>query len=103
MKEWKLQDVERLINQGDMFTLFLYTPICGTCQVAKKMLTVVQELFPTLQMGMCNINYLPQQAQQWSIESVPCLLIIKNGQIHEKIYAFKSVENVFNLVKAYSK
>jgi len=99
MMEWKLQDVERAFNQGELCTLFLYTPICGTCQIAKKMLTVVQELFPVLPMGMCNINYLPELAQQWSIESVPCLLIVKDGQIQEKVYAFKSVENIMNILK----
>jgi thioredoxin 1 len=99
MKEWNRQELERKICSNEVTFVYLYTPMCGTCQMAKKMLTVVNELLPNLPIGQCNLNYLSEKAIEWEIESVPCLLIIKNGKITEKIYAFKSVEYLFNKLK----
>ena len=88
-----------MIESHDSFYLYLYTPLCGTCQVAKKMLVVVNELTPNVSIGMCDLNYIPEKARDWSIESVPCLVSFNDGEVVDKIYAFKSVEYLYNLIK----
>ncbi|MCM3597660.1 thioredoxin family protein [Metabacillus idriensis] len=82
--------------------LYLYTPFCGTCQLAKKMLTVVEELLPGLTIHTANLNFLPKQAIKWGIESVPCMLIFENGEVAQKIYAFHSVEHIYQIMKEYA-
>lgn len=100
MEEWSQQDLELQIKKEDSIFLYLYTPFCGTCQVAGKMLEIVSAMLPELNWGKCNLNYLPQHALQWEIESVPCLVILKNGSIEEKIYAFQSVPFLYDKIKA---
>ncbi|TDL78701.1 thioredoxin family protein [Peribacillus frigoritolerans] len=82
--------------------LYLYTPFCGTCQLAKKMLTVVEALLPGLTIHTANLNFLPKQAIEWGIESVPCMLIFENGEVAQKKYAFHSVEHVYQILKEYA-
>jgi thiol-disulfide isomerase/thioredoxin len=95
-------------EQLDMFAekefgiLYLYTPFCGTCQLAKKMLSVVEELLPALAIHAANLNFLPKQAIEWGIESVPCLLIFENGTVTHKKYAFHSVEYIYLILKEYA-
>lgn len=100
MEEWSQQELELNIKKEDTIFLYLYTPFCGTCQVAGKMLEIVSAMLPELTLGKCNLNYLPQLALKWEIESVPCLVILNNGGIAEKVYAFQSVPFLYDKIKA---
>jgi thioredoxin 1 len=100
ISEWSEQTINEQIKEGNSFNLYLYTPMCGTCQVASKMLTVVNELLPNTTIGKSDLNYIPAKAREWEIESVPCLLQFKDGKLTEtRIYAFKSVEYLYNTLK----
>lgn len=99
MQEWTETEVKLAVDQGSTFCLYLYTPMCGTCQVASKILTVSLELFPQLLIGQMNLNFSPNIAIQYEIESVPCLLIFKEGKITNKTYAFHSVPYIYDLLK----
>ncbi|WP_175640555.1 thioredoxin family protein [Metabacillus schmidteae] len=101
MIEWKEKQLT-ILNEG-IYIMYLYTPMCGTCQVAKKMLTVVDELLPDLDIHSINLNYYPEEAKELGIESVPCLLIFKDGKIMERVYAFQSVGYLYDLIKQYNR
>lgn len=90
------------IENEDLTFLYLYTPLCGTCQLAKKMLTIVEEAIPSLTIYMKDLNYIPTYAEKWKIESVPCLLILQNGEIKLKKYAFHSLEHIYEVIKQYT-
>jgi thioredoxin 1 len=98
MEEWTKEQWEHLQDE-EKVALYLYTPLCGTCAIASKMLNVVKILNPSLQIGKINVNYNQSLAIQYEVESVPCLLIVKKGIVHEKIYAFQSVPYLDQLVK----
>lgn len=98
MKEWTKQDWQQAMNE-ELAVFYLYTPMCGTCAVASKMMDVIEELLPQLLMGKANLNFLEDLAYAYEIESVPCLLIAKNGKIVEKVYAFQSVLNIYDMLK----
>lgn len=99
MIEWEEKQLT-IQNEGLMF-LYMYTPMCGTCQVAKRMLSVVDELLPSISIHSVNLNYYPEEAKELGIESVPCLLIYEDGLEKEKVYAFQSVGNLHELLKQY--
>ncbi|MER1999875.1 MAG: thioredoxin family protein [Lysinibacillus sp.] len=98
MEEWTIERWNQVM-QGEQAFLYLYTPLCGTCEVASKMLNIVKILNPSLQVGKMNVNYNQSIAIQYEVESVPCLLIAENGVIQKKIYAFQSVPYLNDLVK----
>lgn len=100
MKEWTKEDLmETIANKGSEFVYF-YTPICGTCQLAERMLRVVQEL-TAIEMKKIDLNYMPEIAEQLTIESVPCLFIIRNGEVARKVYAFQSVPHLHEILLPY--
>ena len=94
MEEWTREDWEVQRKNAELAAFYLYTPLCGTCQVAGRMMEVVDELAKDIPIGKANLNYMEDLAVDYEIESVPCLLISENGEIREKIYAFQSVPNV---------
>ncbi|WP_026089381.1 thioredoxin family protein [Bacillus sp. AP8] len=91
MMVWNGEEIQKKIENQDSFCLYLFTPICGTCQVASRMLMVIKEIVPNIQIGKTDVNYIRKLAEDYKVESVPCLLIFKKGQIIKKIYAFQSV------------
>ncbi|WP_338449329.1 thioredoxin family protein [Niallia oryzisoli] len=101
MKEWSREELEGFIHQQGSGLIYLYTPFCGTCQVAGKMLTVAAEILPDTKFGKINLNYMPQLAEKWEVESVPCLVFLENGSMADKMYAFQSVPFLIERIKAF--
>ncbi|AGT33340.1 thioredoxin [Geobacillus genomosp. 3] len=100
MKAIERPDVQRIVNEQPLMALYIYTPLCGTCQLARRMLAVVEQLFPTLPFYETDINYMPEQAVVWKIESVPCLLLFVGGSLAGKWYAFHSVPYLYDELQA---
>ncbi|NHM32768.1 thioredoxin family protein [Neobacillus terrae] len=99
MDEWSKEQYTSFMENGSTGLVYFYTPLCGTCQVASKMLLVISELMPVLSIGKLNANYVPDLAQSLSVESVPSLLFVKDGEALEKIYAFHSVPYLVEKIK----
>ncbi|TDQ40468.1 thioredoxin family protein [Aureibacillus halotolerans] len=101
MKEWDMNKLENVLAKSDNQAsyIFVSTTMCGTCQLAEKILTIVMEVRPELMIGKINVNYHAQKAKEWKIESVPCLVKIENHQAVDKLYAFESVPKVVEFVQ----
>jgi len=100
MNEWNRTELADFLDREEIGLLYFYTPLCGTCQVASRMLQIVGELVEVT-MGKMNLNFYPDLAKNFAIESVPSLLIIRNGEVQETIYAFHSVPFLLEKIKSY--
>lgn len=100
MNDWTHKEWVREKNTNAVAVFYLYTPMCGTCQIASKMLDVVEELLPDMPIGKANLNYVQEIAELYKVESVPCLLVTRNGELKEKIYAFRSVPYLYGKLKS---
>lgn len=95
MEKWNLQQFEEAMESESVAAFYLYTPLCGTCQVTSRMMDVVENLLPDVKLGKADLNYHEDVATKYSVESVPCLLVAKVGQPIEKIYALQSVPYLY--------
>ncbi len=91
MENWKREQWETVLKESPTAAYYLYTPMCGTCAVASKMMEVIAVMRPDMPIGKADLNYVQDLAVDYKIESVPCLLIQKDGIVQHKIYAFQSV------------
>lgn len=62
------------------------------------MLQIIEQMVE-VKMGKMNLNYFPELAESFAIESVPCLLFLKNGEVVETVYAFHSVPYLYEKIK----
>lgn len=99
MKEWTREEVLNNRNISGNLALYFYTPLCGTCQLASKMLDIVEKIVLDHDFVKSDLNYVPEAAEMYSIESVPCLIIFQQGSLKHKIYAFQSVPYLYDLFK----
>lgn len=102
MQEWTIEQITNIFEEKTSEIVYFYTPMCGTCQVAGKMMNVVEATLPNIKFAKANLNFLPGIAADLSIESVPCLLFISNGVVKEKIYAFQSVPYLYDKIKSFN-
>lgn len=101
MKEWTKQDIHEAIEKKESAIIYFYTPLCGTCQVAGRMLDVIEDM-TSKTIYQADLNYLPDIAELFKIESVPCLLLLNRGCVSKKIYAFRSIPYLLEILKEYS-
>ncbi|MFD2116619.1 thioredoxin family protein [Paenibacillus yanchengensis] len=95
LQEIDNKTLEQLRADHADIAVLLTSPFCGTCQVAEKMLTVVQAAKPTYSLYKINANFIAQQLEQWQITTVPALLIFKQGNLHETLLTMYSVSYLY--------
>ncbi|WP_252311838.1 thioredoxin family protein [Sinobaca sp. H24] len=67
--------------------VFYASPFCRTCQIAERVIEPMRKLYD-VPFYKVNINEIPQEAVTEKIQSVPCLIVFKNGEPVKKMYTF---------------
>ncbi|WJP98350.1 thioredoxin family protein [Macrococcus bovicus] len=80
------------------YVIFGYTPLCGTCKVAERMIDIMPELIEVNIMKV-DLNFAASFAQRYQLMSVPVLLIVKDDEVVETIYRFESVTNIYEIIR----
>lgn len=75
------------------------TPMCGTCKVAERMLEIAEAVGLDYPLYKANINFTPRLREEWRIGSVPCLIVLRNGELVRQEYAMRSVDHLYRLLK----
>lgn len=87
----------QLVEQSDKM-IFIYTPFCGTCHLARKILEEIEVASKgNITFYELNAGLFPEVMQQKRIESVPCLLLTTNAE-PSKIYSFESLGELNSLL-----
>ncbi|QHS23151.1 thioredoxin family protein [Virgibacillus sp. MSP4-1] len=102
MQEINEKDLSIILESQYKQFIFLYTPFCGTCKVAGKMLETLENIENLPNFHTMNASLFPDFMQNYQIESVPCLAIIQEGHILDKTYAFHSVPFMYEKLLTYS-
>jgi thioredoxin-like negative regulator of GroEL len=100
VKEVTAAEIEqKLAMEPKPFAVFFYSPLCGTCKLAERMLAVVEETIPDVPLFRANINGMPEWAKRWRVSSVPALFLFSHGQVAARHYALRSVDFLYQLLK----
>jgi len=103
MKDMNQAELLDLLGKpGEPLVLFLYTPLCGTCKAARRMLEVAEHLLPPdLLIAEGNVNMLPGLVNKYRISSVPALMVIPadRGTEPQIFYSMGSVERVLEYIR----
>ncbi|WP_308637476.1 thioredoxin family protein [Paenibacillus silvisoli] len=79
--------------------LFFFTPLCGTCKLALRMLEIAEAAGIAVPVRTMNINFAPALRERWRISSVPCLALLEGGQPVRFEYAMRSVDDLYRLLQ----
>ncbi|GAB3057672.1 thioredoxin family protein [Virgibacillus ainsalahensis] len=96
-----MQQITNEVLQEDRYLLYIYTPFCGTCKLARTMLDKIESVHKEDVFYEMNASMYPEFMQENRIESVPCLLIMEQSEIKEKVYTFYSIANIYHYLMEY--
>jgi thioredoxin 1 len=88
----------KLFNRKPV-AVYIHSPLCGTCQLARNMLEIVEQSLPDIDLYEMDVNLLHDTVREWQVESVPCIAILFRGQVVKKVYAMHSVSNLYELLR----
>lgn len=99
--EWQQRLAGRKI-EGEPIVVFLYTPLCGTCAAARRMLDVAEHMLPDTTILEADVNFLPRLVERYRIRSVPALMIDRGmpGKEPDVLYRMGSVQDILNFVRS---
>ncbi|MDQ0255243.1 thiol-disulfide isomerase/thioredoxin [Evansella vedderi] len=78
--------------------LYFYTPMCGTCKMAKGFLEILENIEQTPPIYKLDINLFKEYGELWKIKSVPCLIYYEKKMPLNKLYAFESITNTYEFI-----
>ncbi|HAM1187616.1 TPA: thioredoxin family protein [Listeria monocytogenes] len=86
-------------KNGEDFVVFFFTPMCGICQIASRLVDVVLESDEVhTEVVKVDLNYVPDIAQNLEITSVPALVKFKNGQPADLSYQLHDATAIFEFL-----
>lgn len=92
--ELNTEELTHKIKNNHQVIIFGYAPICATCEISYRMLKIVQETLK-FKFYSIDLNYHQEWVQAHEVMSAPALLIIEDGRIVERVYAFRDVAYLF--------
>src|SRR5690625_2343597 len=96
-----MREIDQQTLKNDNLLLYIYTPFCGTCHVARAMLEKIETVHEKEIFYEMNASFYPDFMQDEKIKSVRCLYIKVNGEVKEKVYAFRSIANIYHFLHKY--
>ncbi|ERJ13007.1 thioredoxin family protein [Haloplasma contractile] len=91
------------IRNNQYVVMLGYANMCGTCEVAKKMLEVLSVNMSDITFNKINVNLNQLLIKEHDISSVPCFMLFKNGELFDTFYAFNSITFLYNRITSLKK
>jgi len=84
VKEFTDENFDAEVLQSDSAVLVdFWAPWCGPCRQIAPMIDELAAENPGVKIGKVNIDDNPSAAQKFGINSIPTLLLFKNGEVSE--------------------
>ena len=71
---------------------------CGPCRMLSPVIDEIAEETPTLKVGKVNVDEEPELAAAFGVQSIPTVIIIKDGEIKEISVGYKPKDEIIELL-----
>ncbi len=71
---------------------------CGPCRMLSPVIDEIAEETPTLKVGKVNVDEEPELAAAFGVQSIPTVVIIKDGEIKEISVGYKPKDEIIELL-----
>jgi thioredoxin-like negative regulator of GroEL len=75
-----LDEARELIESNPMTLLYLSRPDCGVCTALKPKVEKMLQEYPGVRAGYVDLDALPEAAGEFSIFTIPGILVFVNGK-----------------------
>ena len=71
---------------------------CGRCRMLSPVIDEIAEETPALKVGKVNVDDEPELAAAFGVQSIPTVVIIKDGEIKEISVGYKPKDEIIELL-----
>ena len=71
---------------------------CGPCRMLSPVIDEIAEETPALKVGKVNVDDEPELAAAFGVQSIPTVVIIKDGEIQEISVGYKPKDEIIELL-----
>ena len=87
-----------VLNSNKTVLLDFYADWCGPCQMVAPVLAQIAEEREDIVVGKINVDEEMQLALKFGVESIPMLVVIKDGKLVNKSVGFRPKEQILELL-----
>ena len=90
---------DKVRNNSGISLLDFYADWCGPCRMVLPLVDEIAAERDDLLVGKINVNDNPDLAEEFKVMSIPTLVVMKDGQVVNRVSGARSKEAILDLVK----
>lgn len=97
-KIYQEEFVEKVINSPNIVVVDFFADWCGPCKMLSPILEKLSTVNSDVEFYKINIDENPSLADEFEVQSIPNIVIIKNGQAVDRSIGFKSEQQIQEII-----
>ncbi|MBE6796820.1 MAG: thioredoxin [Ruminococcaceae bacterium] len=89
---------KEVLNSEKTVLLDFWASWCGPCRMVSPIVDEIAEEFDSICVGKINVDEEPELANAFSVQSIPMLVIMKNGKIVNQAVGYMPKEKILELL-----
>ena len=92
------ENFEKIKNGEKPVLLDFYADWCGPCMMVSPVIDSIAEERADITVGKINVDDSPELAAQFSVYSIPTLVVLKEGKTYRQVTGARSKEAILALL-----
>ena len=91
---------EKVLNSRNIVLLDFYADWCGPCMMLAPIIEEIANEAEEIVIGKINVDNDPELANAYGVQSIPTLIVIKDGKLTAESIGVKTKSQILEMLKA---